>query len=242
MRRGAASSIRGLAAAARARYAARCSRRIEINGSFYSLQRPRARRAGTSRRRTTSCSRSRAGASSPTCCGCADVETRARELLRLRAVRPAREARADPLAVPAEPALRRGALRSVPRDAAARRPTQAALARRHDARMKGAAGLTIDANRAAAARRGDPPRELRDAGFIELLRQHESRWSSPTPPASGRCCDDVTADFIYVRLHGDEELYVSGYSDARASTTGRAASAAARRTQAATCTATSTTT
>ena len=25
--------------------------------------------------------------------------------------------------------------------------------------------------------------------------------------------DDVTADFVYVRLHGDEELYTSGYSD-----------------------------
>lgn len=25
--------------------------------------------------------------------------------------------------------------------------------------------------------------------------------------------DDVTADFVYVRLHGAEELYVSGYDD-----------------------------
>ena len=26
--------------------------------------------------------------------------------------------------------------------------------------------------------------------------------------------EDLTADFVYVRLHGDEELYASGYSDA----------------------------
>jgi uncharacterized protein YecE (DUF72 family) len=26
--------------------------------------------------------------------------------------------------------------------------------------------------------------------------------------------EDLTADFVYVRLHGDEELYVSGYTDA----------------------------
>jgi uncharacterized protein YecE (DUF72 family) len=26
--------------------------------------------------------------------------------------------------------------------------------------------------------------------------------------------DDVTSDFVYLRLHGDKELYVSGYSDA----------------------------
>lgn len=25
--------------------------------------------------------------------------------------------------------------------------------------------------------------------------------------------EDVTADFVYVRLHGDSELYVSGYTD-----------------------------
>ena len=25
--------------------------------------------------------------------------------------------------------------------------------------------------------------------------------------------EDVTADFVYVRLHGDEVLYASGYSD-----------------------------
>ena len=25
--------------------------------------------------------------------------------------------------------------------------------------------------------------------------------------------DDVTSDFVYVRLHGDEKLYASGYSD-----------------------------
>jgi uncharacterized protein YecE (DUF72 family) len=26
--------------------------------------------------------------------------------------------------------------------------------------------------------------------------------------------EDVTADFVYIRLHGDTELYASGYSDA----------------------------
>jgi uncharacterized protein YecE (DUF72 family) len=26
--------------------------------------------------------------------------------------------------------------------------------------------------------------------------------------------EDVTADFVYVRLHGDEKIYESGYSDA----------------------------
>ena len=39
-----------------------------------------------------------------------------------------------------------------------------------------------------------------------------SRWWWPTPPGAGRCSSEVTSDFMYVRLHGDKELYVSGYS------------------------------
>ena len=30
---------------------------------------------------------------------------------------------------------------------------------------------------------------------------------------AGRCTQDVTADFMYLRLHGDRELYRGGYSD-----------------------------
>ncbi len=38
-------------------------------------------------------------------------------------------------------------------------------------------------------------------------------WSSPTPRAGFTWVDEVTADIVYVRLHGDQELYVSGYTD-----------------------------
>jgi uncharacterized protein YecE (DUF72 family) len=50
--------------------------------------------------------------------------------------------------------------------------------------------------------------------FVALLRQHDvalvvaetaGRWPMP---------EDVTADFVYLRLHGDEELYRSGYGEA----------------------------
>ena len=27
-------------------------------------------------------------------------------------------------------------------------------------------------------------------------------------------CEDLTADFVYIRLHGDKELYASGYGEA----------------------------
>ncbi|WP_372453603.1 DUF72 domain-containing protein [Pseudonocardia abyssalis] len=38
------------------------------------------------------------------------------------------------------------------------------------------------------------------------------RWSSPTRRARGRCSDEVTADSVYVRLHGRDELYAGGYT------------------------------
>ena len=47
-------------------YAAERMGSVEINGSFYSLQRPTSYAPGASRPRTTSCSRSRAAGSSPT--------------------------------------------------------------------------------------------------------------------------------------------------------------------------------
>ena len=88
------------------------------------------------------------------------------------------------------------------------------LARRRDGRMTGRAALSIDAVRPmrhAIEIRNDT---FLDAGFIALLRQHNvalvvadtgERWPQP---------HDVTADFIYVRLHGATELYRSRYSDA----------------------------
>jgi uncharacterized protein YecE (DUF72 family) len=41
-----------------------------------------------------------------------------------------------------------------------------------------------------------------------------SRWSSLKRRGTGRFYEDLTADFVYMRLHGDQELYRSGYDDA----------------------------
>lgn len=50
--------------------------------------------------------------------------------------------------------------------------------------------------------------------WISLLERH--RVASVTADTAGRYprIDRTTADFAYARLHGDEELYVSGYDDA----------------------------
>jgi uncharacterized protein YecE (DUF72 family) len=49
--------------------------------------------------------------------------------------------------------------------------------------------------------------------FVELLREHNVAIVFADTAGRWPYLEDITADFIYVRLHGDEELYVSGYDD-----------------------------
>jgi uncharacterized protein YecE (DUF72 family) len=48
--------------------------------------------------------------------------------------------------------------------------------------------------------------------FIRLLRSHEIALVVADTAGKWPALEDVTADFVYVRLHGDSELYVSGYT------------------------------
>jgi len=53
--------------------------------------------------------------------------------------------------------------------------------------------------------------------FVELLREHGLAWVVADTAGRWPFFEDVTSDFVYVRLHGDKALYRSGYS-ARATT------------------------
>ena len=52
-----------------------------------------------------------------------------------------------------------------------------------------------------------------DPAFVKLLRKHRIGLVVADTAGKWPFLEDVTADFVYVRLHGDEELYASGYSD-----------------------------
>jgi uncharacterized protein YecE (DUF72 family) len=86
------------------------------------------------------------------------------------------------------------------------------LARKRDARMTGRARLAVDADR--------PLRhaiEIRHASFvnedfISLLRKHGIALVVADTAGRWPKLFDVTADFVYVRLHGDVKIYTSGYS------------------------------
>jgi uncharacterized protein YecE (DUF72 family) len=86
------------------------------------------------------------------------------------------------------------------------------LARRHDDRL--ATRHWVDSDVQQPVRHAVEIRHesFRDPAFIDLLRRHDTALV---------CADtvewpllmDLTSDFVYCRLHGSEQLYVSGYDE-----------------------------
>lgn len=88
-----------------------------------------------------------------------------------------------------------------------------ALGRMHDERTAGRTWLQSDGERPLRHALEVRHPSFVDPAFIALLREH--RMALVVADTAGRfpLIEDVTADFVYVRLHGDTQLYASGYSD-----------------------------
>jgi len=89
----------------------------------------------------------------------------------------------------------------------------AELAGRHDERLDDRAWTTTDADRPlrhvlevrhATFETPEFPALLREHGIGLVVADTAGRWPY---------LEDVTSDVVYIRLHGDSELYVSGYDD-----------------------------
>jgi uncharacterized protein YecE (DUF72 family) len=89
----------------------------------------------------------------------------------------------------------------------------ARLARRHDGRVAGRSYLEVDRNRRLRHALEVRHESFVTPRFIELLR--EQRVALVIADTAGRWpfLEDLTSDFVYVRLHGDVKLYESGYTD-----------------------------
>ena len=87
------------------------------------------------------------------------------------------------------------------------------LARRRDYRLKGRARLAIDAVHPLRHAVEIRHESFRDPLFIELLREHGIALVVAETAKKWLMLQDVTAPFMYLRLHGDKKLYASGYSD-----------------------------
>lgn len=89
----------------------------------------------------------------------------------------------------------------------------AVIAERHDHRLEGRAWTEAEVS--------IPLRhafEIRHPGFlgpdfVALLREHNAALVFADTAGRWPYAEDVTADFAYVRLHGAEQLYASGYTD-----------------------------
>ncbi len=95
----------------------------------------------------------------------------------------------------------------LPRDTA----EAAKLARKHDAFLSNAwtkPGGKRSLRHALEVRHAS----FQTPEFVELARQHDIAIVVADTAGKWPLIEDVTSDFIYVRLHGDEELYVSGYT------------------------------
>src|SRR5579885_2291867 len=107
-----------------------------------------------------------------------------------------------------DPAKLDAFLHLLPRDSAA----AAELAKSHDHRLAGRAWTTTTKRRPLRHAIEIRHRGFLDPEFVALLRRHNVALVF-ADALDWPYAEDVTADFLYLRLHGSEELYASGYSD-----------------------------
>jgi uncharacterized protein YecE (DUF72 family) len=195
-------------------FAARCFPTVEINGSFYSLQRPEFYRRWYD--------------AAPAEFRFAVKGSRyITHMLRLRGVERALanfyasgvlalEDKLGPFLWQFPPNFRFESGRFASFLALLPRDTHAALAlaRRRDRRMRGRSWL-----RAGARRPLQHAVEIRHETFlaeefVTLLRRERVALVIADTAGKWPYAEDVTAPFMYLRLHGDKEIYASGYTTA----------------------------
>jgi uncharacterized protein YecE (DUF72 family) len=88
-----------------------------------------------------------------------------------------------------------------------------AIARTRSAWMKGRTRLVSGEKRPLRHAIEIRHESFLDVSFIELLREHKVALVIAETARRWPMAQDITADLIYMRLHGDKELYQSGYQD-----------------------------
>jgi uncharacterized protein YecE (DUF72 family) len=88
------------------------------------------------------------------------------------------------------------------------------LARSRESRMTGRACLKIDAERPLRHAVEIRHTSFATPGFVAQLREHDVALVVADTAGKWPLLEELTSDFMYVRLHGDRELYASGYTEA----------------------------
>jgi uncharacterized protein YecE (DUF72 family) len=89
-----------------------------------------------------------------------------------------------------------------------------ALARQCDARMDGRSALAIDKKRKLRHAMEIRHDSFIDESFIALLRKYNVALVVADTAGKWPYYEDVTADFMYLRLHGEKKLYSGAYGEA----------------------------
>lgn len=100
-------------------------------------------------------------------------------------------------------------LKMLPHDTTA----ASAIARKRSAWMKGRTRLVAGGERALRHAIEIRHESFLDTSFVDLLRNHQMALVVAETARRWPMAHDITADFVYMRLHGDKELYQSGYQD-----------------------------
>lgn len=108
-----------------------------------------------------------------------------------------------------DPALFESFFQMLPRDTEA----AAKLAQRHDYRVLGRTSFSIDKARSLRYAIEIRHESFLEDSFVEQLRRHRIALVVADTAGKWPYKEDVTSDFMYLRLHGDQELYASGYGD-----------------------------
>jgi uncharacterized protein YecE (DUF72 family) len=101
-------------------------------------------------------------------------------------------------------------LSALPRDTG----EAARLARRRNDKVKGRARLTYGACRPLRHALEVRNPTFVDETFVDLLRRQQVALVVADTAGKWPYAEDLTSDFVYARLHGDKQLYVSGYPGA----------------------------
>jgi uncharacterized protein YecE (DUF72 family) len=88
----------------------------------------------------------------------------------------------------------------------------AVIARRHDGRLQGRVTTEPLVDRRLRHAVEVRHETFVDPAFVAMLRKYRIAWVVADTPRPWPLFEDVTADFIYMRLHGSTELYNSRYT------------------------------
>jgi uncharacterized protein YecE (DUF72 family) len=202
----------GLAQRRELEYLSRQVSSIEINGSFYSLQRPESYRAWAAETPEDFVFAVKGGRFITHLKQLRDVETPLANFFASGVL--ALGGKLGPLLWQLPPRMRFDAARLeafldlLPRSTVA----AARLAAGHDERLDGRALTETDADRPLRHALEVRHESFRDPALPALLRAHDVALVVADSAGTWPYFEQVTAGFVYVRLHGADELYVSGYT------------------------------